>query len=386
MSSDSVAPSDREVSVVDLAQSVVANWKVLALAPMLVGLAALGASFLIKPTFTARTVFLPPQQQQSAAASVISQLGALSGLAGAATGIKSPIEQYVTLMQSVTVADRMIDRFQLMSVYEEDYRVEARKELARNVRILPGRKDGLISVEVEDESPTRAASMANQYVEELRRLTRLLALTEAQQRRAFFEEQLKQTRDQLARAQMDLQTSGFTAGALKAEPRSTAEAYAKLRAEVTAAEVKLQTLRRSLSEATPEVQQQLTLVTALRGQLVKLEGSNDEASGPGYVGKYREFKYQETLFELFSRQYELARLDESREGSLIQVVDAASPPEKKTRPKRALWASIAAAIAFLAALGLIVARGVYLGAPTAAAKALGLQGLRIPPPEERPTS
>jgi len=324
------------MGIFDLLAPVGQHLKLLIFGPLLAGLAALGITYLVAPTFTAATTFLPPQQQQSATATALASLGALSGLAGAAGAIKSPGEQYVSLMQSASVADRLIDRFKLMDVYEAKYRFEARKTLAKNVRIAFGKKDGLITVEVDDEDPQRAADMANRHVEELRRLTGELALTEAQQRRLFFENQLTETRGKLVNAQQSLQSSGFSTGALRAEPKAAAEGYARLKAEATTAEVRLQTMRRSLADLAPEVQQQQTLLTALRAQVAKLE-SNIEAPRDGdYVGKYREFKYQEMLFELFSRQYELARLDESREGALIQVIDPATPPERKSRPKRGL--------------------------------------------------
>jgi len=323
--------------------------------PLVVGVAALGISYIVAPTFTATTTFLPPQQLQSAAASVLAQLGPLAGLAGAAAGgVRTPADQYVALMQSVTVSDRIVEQFELMAEYDEKYRIEARKELAKNVRMTIGKKDGLITVEVDDKNPERAAAMANRYVDELRRMTSTLAITEAQQRRAFFEHQLQQTKDRLTAAQLALQASGFNPGAIKAEPKAAAEGYAKLRAEVTAAEVRLQAMRGSLADDTPEVRQQQAALGALRAQLGRLEQST-EGGGPDYVGKYREFKYQETLFDLFARQYELARADESREGALIQVVDVAQPPEKKSRPKRALIA-----LAAMLATALLLAIGVSM--------------------------
>jgi uncharacterized protein involved in exopolysaccharide biosynthesis len=331
---------DTGLSLFDIARILAEHWKLLVSGPLLAGLVALGIAFLIPPTFTARTSFLPPQQQQSAAASALASLGALAGLAGGVAGsIKTPADQYVALMQSQTVSDRIIDAFQLMQVYEEKYRVDARKELAEHVRISVGKKDGLITIEVEDESPRRAADIANRFVDELRRMTNQLAITEAQQRRAFFERQLEQTRDRLTHAQQALQASGFNAGAIKAEPKAAAEGYAKLRAEITAAEVRLQALRRAFSDNTPEMQQQLAALGALRSQLSRIESAAREPNEVDYIGRYREFKYQETLFELFARQYELARVDESREGALIQVVDVAAAPEKKSRPKRALIAA-----------------------------------------------
>jgi uncharacterized protein involved in exopolysaccharide biosynthesis len=323
----SSAFDDEGLSLLDLAVPLAEHLKLLIIGPILAGLVGLGITYLITPTFTARTTFLPPQQQQSAAASALSSLGGLAGLAGAATGIRSPAEQYVALMQSE------------MDVYDAKYWVDTRKMLASNVRIAVGKKDGLISVEVDDKSPQRAAAMANRYVDELRRLTSQIAISEAQQRRVFFEQELAQTRDRLTAAQQSLQASGFNPGAIKAEPKAAAEGYARLRAEVTAAEVRLQALRRAFADNTPEVQQQLAALSALRGQLAKVEAAADTSGDADYVSRYREFKYQETLFELYARQYELARADESREGALIQVVDVAKPPEKKSWPKRALTAA-----------------------------------------------
>jgi|WetSurMetagenome_2_1015567.scaffolds.fasta_scaffold87063_2 capsule polysaccharide export protein KpsE/RkpR len=347
MARDAELDNDEGLSLLDLAIPLAEHWKLLVVGPLLAGLVALGITYLIAPTFTARTVFLPPQQQQSIAASALASLGALSGLVGAAASIKNPADQYVALMQSATVSDHIIDHFGLMKIYDDQYRFEARKDLAKNVQISIGKKDGLIAVEVDDHNPQRAADIANRYVDELRVMTNSLALTEAQQRRLFFEGQLKQTRERLSKAQQALQASGFNPGALKAEPKAAADGYAKLQAQVTAAEVRLQTMRRSLADTSPEVQQQLAQLDALHAQLDKVEATTPNDGGPDYISKYRKFKYEEALFDLFSRQYELAKLDESREGALIQVVDTATRPEYKSHPKRALAAAATSIVALL---------------------------------------
>ena len=334
------------------------HWRLLALGPLAAGLVSVGVTALIAPTFTASTTFLPPQQAQSAAASALASLGPLAGLAGGAAAVRNSSDQYVSLMQSVTVSDRIIDQFKLMDVYNTKLRLDTRISLANNVRITLGKKDGLISVAVDDKSPQRAADMANRYVDELRRFTATLAVTEAQQRRVFFERQLQQSRDRLVQAQQALQASGFNPGALKAEPKAAAESYARLKAELTGAEVRLQTLRGSLADNTPEVRQQLTVISALTTQLARTEQASVPADGPDYVSKYREFKYQETLFELYARQFELARVDESREGSLIQIVDPASPPERKSKPKRAIVALVTTVItAMLLAMFVVMRAG-----------------------------
>lgn len=354
-----VYDDDEGMDLFDLVMLLWAHWKLIVGGSLLAGLTALGVTFVIPPTYTAATTFLPPQQQQSAAASALAALGPLAGLAGVAGTVRTPADQYVALMQSTSVSDRIIDQFRLLEVYEEEFRVDARKELAKNVRMTIGKKDGLITVEVEDRLPQRAADVANRYVDELRRLTSTLAITEAQQRRAFFERQLQQTRDKLTAAQLALQASGFTQGALKAEPKAAAEGYARLRAEVTAAEVRLHAMRGSLADDTPEVRQQQAALSALRGQLARLEQASEAASGSDYVGKYREFKYQEALFELFARQYELARVDESREGALIQVVDTAAAPERKSKPKRALIATVATLVALITLAAFVLLRNAW---------------------------
>ncbi|MEI6028256.1 MAG: Wzz/FepE/Etk N-terminal domain-containing protein [Betaproteobacteria bacterium] len=342
--------AEDEISLLDLALVVAENLRLLIIGPLIVGLAALGISFAVPPTFTAKVVMLPPQQQQSAAAAALQNLGALAGIAGGAAGIKSPADQYVALMQTTTVEDRLIERFKLMAVYDEKYRSDARKELEKNTRISAGKKDGLLTIEFDDHDPQRAADIANAYVEELRHITSSLAITEAQLRRAFFEKQLAQTKEKLTAAQRALQAAGITEGAIRAEPKAAAEAYARLQAEVTAGEVRLQTMRGYLAETAPEFQQTQNQLTALRSQLARREAVNTAGAQGDYVDRFREFKYQETLFELFARQYEVARIDESREGAVIQVVDAATAPERKSKPKKALIAVVATLAAGFALL------------------------------------
>ena len=333
-----------------------ARIKSLILAPIAAGVLAYGVAWLMPSTFTAVTTFMPPQQTQSTASLTAASLGALANLAGGMAGVRTTGDQYIALMQSITVSDRIIDQFGLMATYDKTFRADTRKVLASNVRFGLGKKDGWITVEVDDKSPQRAADIANRYVDEVRRLSGSLAVTEAQQRRVFFEQQLQRSRDRLAEAQRDLEASGFNAGALKAEPRAAADAYARLKADATAAEVRLQGLRSTLADGTPAVRQQQEMLSTLRNQLLRAEQAETRAGGSNYVGKYREFKYQETLFELYARQFELARVDESREGALIQVVDAATPPERRSAPKRMNWAISAMALTSLLLTGLVLVR------------------------------
>ena len=332
---------DDEISLLDLLQVVADNLRLLILGPLAAGLLALGISFAIAPTFTATTKFMPPQQQQSAAASMLQSLGALGGLAGAASGLKNPADQYVAFLNSRTVQDALIERFKLMDRYDEKFRDNTRKALGKNVAIASG-KDGLITIDASDKDPTFAADLANAYPEELTRLLGRLAVTEAQQRRMFFEKQLNNAKDKLTKAEQALKASGVNSNILKANPTAAVEGLAKLKATIAAQEIKLASMRGYLTESAPDFKQARTELSAMRAQLNQAEKEEPSSAGTDsdYISKFRDFKYHETLFELFAKQYEMARIDESREGAVIQVVDTAVPPELKAKPKKAQIAMI----------------------------------------------
>ena len=367
--------AEDEISLLDLLQVVVDNLRLLIVGPLAAGLLALGVSFVVTPTFTAKTQFLPPQQQQSAAASMLASLGSLGSLAGAA-GIKNPSDQYMAFMKSVSVQDALIDRFQLVERYKAKLKEDARKELKERARIAAG-KDGIISVEVDDHDPKVAADMANAHVDELRKLLARLAVTEAQQRRLFFEKQLAQTKDNLVKAEQALKSTGVNSSALKSTPAAAVETVARLKAMISAQEVKLASMRGYLSESAPDFKLALNELAAYRSQLAKAE-ENEPAStsATDYVARFRDYKYHETLFELFAKQYELARVDESREGAVIQVLDVAQPPERKSKPKKALIAIIATLATGVALLLWVFVRQALRTASNSPETAEKLQTLR----------
>ena len=343
--------AEDEISLLDLLQTIVDNLRLLILGPLVVGLVALGISFAVPPTFTATVKFLPPQQQQSAAASMLASLGGLGGLAGAAAGIKNPADQYLAFMKSNSVQDALIERFKLDERYATQFKTDTRAVLTGSTRAVSG-KDGLISIEIDDKDPQFAADLANAHVQELQQLLARLAVTEAQQRRAFFEKQLSLVQAKMIAAEQALRATGVNSSVLKSNPTSAVAAVAALKAQVTAQEVKVGAMRGYLADTAPDFKQALNELSNLRAQLAKQEKDEPaSAAGQGdYVAKYREFKYQETLFDLFAKQFELAKIDESREGAVIQVLDAAQPPEKKAKPKKALIAIIATLAAGFALL------------------------------------
>lgn len=348
---------EAEINLLDLLQVIAENLRMLVLGPLAVGLVALGYSFLIKPTFTAETRFLPPQQQQGAAAALLQSLGGLGGLAGAAAGIKNPNDQFVAILKSRTLQDALIDRFDLVKRFERELKHDARITLESKTRISAG-KDNLIDIEVDDQDPAFAAQLANAYVEEFRSLLARLALTEAQQRRAFFEARLTESKDKLAQTEQALRATGVNSSALKSSPAAAIGAVAQLQAQIAAQEIKLASMRGYLTESAPDFKQAQTELAALRVQLVKAERSSGSGpqGEPDYIARYRDFKYHETLFELFAKQYELARADEAREGNVIQVVDVAIPPERKSKPKKAIIAVLATLVSGMLLLVFVFVR------------------------------
>ncbi len=234
----------------------------------------------------------------------------------------------------------MIERFKLSERYDKKFKQDARKELERFSNISAG-KDGLITVEVDDKNALFAAQLANAYVEELGNLLKRMTITEAQQRRAFFGRHVNLTKDNLIQAEQALKSVGVSKSVLKFSGAAVG-AVAQLQAQTTVQEVKLANMRGYLAESAPEFKQALNELATLRAQLSKSESASaapsvDEAD---YLGRYREVKYQESLFELYARQFEVAKLDESRESVVNQVVDVAQPPERKSKPKKALIAML----------------------------------------------
>lgn len=338
--------TEADLELIDILQVLVENLRLLVVGPLLIGLLVLGITFVVKPKFTGKTSFMPPLQQQSTMAMMLQSLGAVGGLASAATGLKNPNDQFVAMVKSETIANRLVDQFHLQQRYdEEEYRSSALKELASRTTVTAG-KDNLIVIEVLDEDPKVAASMANAYVAELGELLKKLAITEAQQRRQFFEKQLLQTKDNLVKAESALRASGVNTSAMKSVPDVSVRTVAEIQARIAGQEIKLASMRGYLTDSSPDFRQALNELSALRGQLAKIEGNSPGSielspADSNYVARVRDVKYHEVLFEMLARQFELAKADEAREGVNIQVVDMALPPDRKSRPKRAIIAVLA---------------------------------------------
>lgn len=354
-----IGESSAKVGLIDVLLVLAQHLRLLIALPLAAGALALALTYLMTPIYTASTQLLSPQQSSSTAAALLGSIGGAAGaLGGGLAGLKNPSDQWVGLLKSRVVADAIVDRFKLRERYESNYQFLARDRLALNTRIIAG-KDGLIDIEVDDASPELAAQMAGAYVEELQRLSNTLAVSEAAQRRLFFEKRLAEAKDGLVKAEVALKEGGISANVLKTSPEAAVGQLAQAQAALAAQEVKLSVMRGSMTESNPEFRQAALELASLRDQLAKAE---QERPGQGkgaaaqYVTRYREFKYQETLFELFARQYELARADEAKDGALVQVVDPVQVPEYKSRPKRGQLAVLATTATFVFCVAFLLSR------------------------------
>lgn len=275
-------PDDDEINLLDLLIVLAKYKKMIISMTFAAALLAIGYALSLTNIYTGTTKILPPQQSQSAAGAMLSQLGGLAGMAGGSLGIKNPNDLYVAILKSRNIMERVVRRLDLQKVYEHETLNGAMSTLGGSTVITSGR-DGVITVEVSDKDPQLAANMANAFVEELDKLLQTYSLTDASQKRTFFDQQLRQAKNKLTDAELVL-------------------------------------------DKTPN--------TSLQ-----------------YLDALRNLKYQEALWEILARQFEMAKLDEAKDFPLIQVLDKATPPEKKSKPKRSLIVILATLVAgFLAVI------------------------------------
>jgi len=348
-----------DFTFLDLILVLLRRWKFVLCFTAIVTILAGAISLVLPKEYTATVIILPPQQNSSLSSTLAMQLaglGAMSGLSSSGLGLKSLNDMYVAMLKSRSVEDAVIDHYGLMQEYRKKYHVDARKTLERHAEIEGSTKDGLIRVSIENPDPQRAAQIANGYVDQFRTLSQHLAITEASQRRVIFDQQLEKTKNDLSNAEESLKQTELTTGMvqLDSQARAMIDAAARLRAEVVAKEVQVESMRSYAGDENPALIAAQGELANLRQQFAQLVGSNGSASGDlflpkgqvpqaglDYVRKLRDVKYYEAIFDILARQLELAKLDEAKEGAFIQVVEPAVAPERKSFPKR-LWITLGA--------------------------------------------
>jgi uncharacterized protein involved in exopolysaccharide biosynthesis len=359
------APSDGyEINLIDvLTQLANRKWliaKVTGIA-MLIGVFL---CFVLPVRYTATTKIMPPQQTQSAASMMMNQLassgtGSLAAMAGGGLSLKNPSDIYVGLLNSRPIADSIIQKFNLEKVYHAKDMTKAREKLAGYTGVASD-KSGFITVSVTDIDKKRVAEIANSYTDELRILTKSIAVTEASQRRLFYEEQLKQAKDSLIAAELAFEQVQQQKGLvqLDAQAKAMIESLTALRAQVAAKQVEVQARRSYSTEQNPDVQLAERELASLQAEEARLEQSNHApgiaglglgnvpAAGLEYLRAAHELQYQQALFDMLMKQYDAAKLDESKDAAIIQVMEPAIEPDRKSAPKRLTILLISAFLGF----------------------------------------
>lgn len=344
-----------EMSFLNFAIIIAKYKKYIIVFPFIVGIVVAIYSLTIPTLYTANTVILPPQQQSSATAMLASQLGALAGGA-AGLNIKNPNDVYLAMLKSRSLQDNMTRRYGLMQAYNVNKLIDARSRLDGATKVAVA-KDGLITVSVDDTNPKRAAILANGYIEELQNMTQVFAVTEASQRRLFYEKQLLLVKQQLSDAEIALKQSQELSGLIQldAQANGLVQATANIKAQISMKEVQLVAMRSFATNSNPDYIRTQQEINGLRSQLVKVEtGTINYRKAPSaaleYIRKVRDVKYYEAINELLGKQYEMAKLDESRQSSLIQVLDKAEVPEKRSKPKRSQLVLLSVIAGFIVSL------------------------------------
>lgn len=360
------------VSLVDLLTWVGEGKRLIGLVSLGAALIAVVVSLLLPPVYTAHALLMPPgTQQQSGSAAALAALGSLGGLAGG-LGAKTPDELFVALLKSDSVARALDQRFGLRQRYGIESFEQLRKALPSRIRVTSDKKNGLITVEVDDKDAQFAADLANAHETEATKLLGRLAVSEAQLRRVFFEAQLKETKEHLITAEVDLQRVQEKSGVIVLDKQAEAliASAAQVRSLIAERQVQLKVLRGSATEQNPEVIRLNTELRALQSELSRMESNQGgvpgsavdlpvgrlPAAGVEYVRARRELKLQETLLESMIRQFEIAKLDEAKEGPQLQAVDRALPPDHRARPTRSLIVLGATFLALIVASAWVIVR------------------------------
>ena len=340
---------EEEINILDY-------WRVLIKRRKLIG-AIVGAaavisvivSLLLPKLYSSTAKIFAPQQEISLGAQILAQQP--SGLARLASGVLgggTPADLWVGFLESQTLRDAIIERFDLKDLYEVKTMEDARRALNENLSIKKSIA-GIVSITVEDRVPERTAEMANAFVEELDRINQEVVMSSGRQMRIFLEERLEKAKGKLTESEENLKNFQEKNKAIKMDDQSTAiiEAAGLMKGQLMAKEVELQTLLSFATSNNPQVEMLRAEIRALQKGLKELEGTGSDTAdnifiptakipdlGLKYARFLREFKIQETLFELLTQQYEMASIQEAKDSPTVQVLDRALVPEKRSKPKR----------------------------------------------------
>jgi uncharacterized protein involved in exopolysaccharide biosynthesis len=334
-------------------------------------------AFVLPKQYKSSARIMPPSNSSASTAMLAALAGralggmsSLGSLAGSLLGGNNSTALFVDLLRSGTVADHLIDRFQLQHVYHNRYRVDAAKHLARHTSIVDDKKSGVITITVDDTDPRRARDLAQGYLDELNILLNHTSTSSAHQERVFIEQRLQKVKSDLEQAQLHMSEFSSTHDTIdiKEQTRAMVDAASRLQAQMIVEQSSLNSLRQIYGDSNVRVRAAEARIGVLQSELQKMAGSSvplpakepaarsdDDGTGGRntelypplrqlprlavpYADLYREVQVQETVFELLTQQYELARIQEAKDIPVVSVIDTPGIPEKKSFPPRILLA------------------------------------------------
>lgn len=359
--------AEEEISILEILQVIARRKAVIFRICATVAILSILISLALRNVYTATARVVPPQKDSSAGLSaLLSQTGGLAALAsGMGISASGTTELYMGILKSRSVADAVINKLDLQKEYKTRTIDDTRKKLKRYVKFKAG-KDGIIVIDADNRDPKRAALLANTFVEELGRRSVQLNLSKAGTERIFLEKRLEVVRQELRAAENDMKAFQEKYKTIKADSQATAaiEGIARIKAELVSREVQLATLRNSMTDESVEVKTLQAAINRLKSQLASMTGSggmdvipsmgNVPSLGVEYVRKLRELKIQEAIFEHLTKQYELAKINEAKDSSTLQILDDAVAPLKKSKPRRLLIFIFATVTAFIVSIFVVL--------------------------------
>lgn len=363
---------ERRIDLFELSQTLYRGRRTILKASAAILAVATIIAFVLPFQYTSTVSFIAPSSS-SGGSMAAALAGQLSAFGGDAFGLgKSSVDQYAGILKSRSIAGKLVKRFDLMRVYGVKKESQAEKMLTASTTVVTDLKSSIITVSVVAKSPAFARDLASAYMDALRETNGRLALSQSSQRRLFFEQQLAKEKDDLADAEVRLKETEEQSGLIapSGQTQSQIVTIADIRAQIAVRQVQLAALRQSATEQNPELIRLKTEIGDLQEQLSRLYkgggGNESTAAIPNskvpalqleFVRKTREVKYHEALFEMLEKQYDAARLDESRDVSVLQVLDPASYPDMKSSPKRMFIMLGGLIFGFIAGCAWVLVRG-----------------------------
>jgi len=367
--------AEDEINLLDYWRVIRKRWKLIAVIFFAAVVAAAAVSLLMTPIYQAKTTLMPVESSGSQMSATLRSLGSIPFVGGMVPGLAGASgAKLVAVLKSRTVAEDVIKTLDLIRVLFEEPQDEpptlqdAVRVLSEGMTEITDDKEGLIGIAVEYKDPEIAADIANQYTVALQRFLSENTLSMAKRNRIFIENQLQKVKAELQAAEEAMkrfQTEKKIV-AMDAQTEASIKALAELKAQVTAKEVELGVLKQFATPTNPDVIRMEDQLRELRKQLAMLEtkGANPEADafpslsvapelGLQYIRLKRDALTQQTVFELLTQQYEMAKIEEAKEDIAFQIIDTAIPPEKRIKPKRTLIVMLAGVVSLFAGIFLV---------------------------------